>query len=401
MLSSHTEETLYGMRAIQSFCQESERATLFDGAINNALDAIKQRIRIRALLSATVIALVFTAIGVVLWIGGKDLLLGKITPGELSSFLFYALVVAGATGAISDVIGDMQRAAGATERIMDFLAISPNISSPKNPRALPSPVKGSVVFDHVTFFYPTRPDTAALNDISFCVNPGERVAIVGASGAGKSTLFELLLRFYEPQYGTITLDDVRIDECDISELRSQMGLVPQSPVIFSASIHDNIALANSHATDAEIQRAAQQAHAIEFIDRLPETFQTMVGEKGVMLSGGQKQRLAIARVFLQRAPLLLLDEATSALDANSEAAVQEAFDELMQSHTTLVIAHRLSTVLKADRILVMEHGRIIEQGTHAELLKKKGHYAKLAKMQFLNQQDPAADAKNTDVGHAV
>ncbi len=386
-LSAHVEENVSGIRTIQALSLESARKGQFNDQVGVLLNTARARIRMRALLTAIVIILVFGAIISVLWIGGKQVLDGTLSAGALSAFIFYAVVVAGAVGAISEVIGDLQRAAGATERLMELLATHPDIVSPENPAQLPTPVRGDIRFNAVTFHYPSRPDHAAVQEISLHVKPGETVALVGPSGSGKSTLFQLLLRFYDPQTGSIAIDDVAIDSLDPVALRHAIGLVPQDAIIFSANAWDNIRAGRPDASDDEVLAAARAAEALEFLESLPNGLDTFLGEKGVRLSGGQRQRLAIARAIIRNPKILLLDEATNALDAQSEHLVQQALSALMQDRTTLVIAHRLATVLEADRIVVMNGGQIEAIGTHQELLKSSSLYATLSALQFQDREN--------------
>ncbi|MEI6986830.1 MAG: ABC transporter transmembrane domain-containing protein [Rhodospirillaceae bacterium] len=389
-VGSHLEETLSAIRIVQAFCHEAIDRVRFSERVEDAFLTAMRRIRIRSFTATTVIVLVFGAIGVVLWIGGHDVVAGRISAGELSAFIIYAALVAGASGSISEVYGDLQRAAGATERLFELLTTVPDIVPPAEPVAMPVPSLGTVSFNAVRFYYPARPDHPALDDFTLDIAPGETVALVGPSGAGKSTVFQLLLRFYDPQAGSIRLDGVDVRSAHPLMVRSRLGLVSQDPVVFSGSAMDNIRYGRPEASDSEVRSAADAAHALEFLERLPEGLHTYLGEKGVRLSGGQRQRIAIARAILRNPPVLLLDEATSALDAESERAVQDALDALMKRRTTLVIAHRLATVLNVDRIVVMEQGRVVASGRHADLIREDGLYARLAALQFSADQ-PVAD----------
>uniref|UniRef100_UPI003B3AE9AD ATP-binding cassette domain-containing protein n=1 Tax=Rhodopseudomonas sp. TaxID=1078 RepID=UPI003B3AE9AD len=354
----------------------------FGVEVEQSYEAARSSTQARAILTAIIIFIVFASVVAILWVGSHDVANGTMTPGRLGQFILYAAFAASSLGQLSEVWGEVSAASGAAERLFEILRVKPEIAAPAKPRELPLPVRGDVAFDNVSFAYPTRPDYLALNGLTLSIKAGEKVAIVGPSGAGKSTLFHLLLRFYDPVAGKISLDGVPITEADPQAVRERMALVPQDSVVFAASARDNIRFGRDEASDADVERAAQQAHATEFIHRLPDGFDTKLGERGVMLSGGQRQRIAIARAILRDAPLLLLDEATSSLDAESETLVQTALQGLMRDRTTLVIAHRLATVLSCDRILVMEHGRIVEQGTHAQLVARGGLYARLAKLQF-------------------
>ena len=381
-VSVYIDEALHEIRTVQSYGHEDEDRARFGERVEQAFATAAERIRQRALLIALVMLLAFGAVGVILWIGGHDVLEGRISAGELSAFVFYAVLVAGAFGAVSEVIGDLQRAAGATERLMELLATEPQIHAPVEPQPLPVPARGEVRFERVSFSYPSRPDVPALADFSLEVRPGETVALVGPSGAGKSTVLQLLLRYYDADAGCISIDGVELRRAEPRSLRTRLALVPQDPVIFAASVRENVRYGRPGASDAEVQAACAAAYASEFIERLPEGADTFLGERGVRLSGGQRQRLSIARALLADRAVLLLDEATSALDAESELAVQQALDRIMRNRTTLVIAHRLATVQKANRIVVLDQGRVVDVGTHAELVRRGGLYARLAELQF-------------------
>lgn len=385
-------DALGAIRTVQAYTAEDWERAQTTARNESAFAAARSRIKARAALTAIVILLIFGAISVILWIGGHDVLSGRLSPGDLSAFVFYAAVVAGAVGAISEVLGDLQRAAGASERIVELLTTEAEIQAPASPAILPTPARGEVAFENVDFFYPTRPDRPSLHNLSFQVKPGERVALVGPSGAGKTTVIQLLLRFYDPQHGTVRFDGQALPTLDPVALRRPIAVVSQDPVIFAGSVFDNIRYGTPDATQAEVEAAAEAAFAADFIDRLPEGYRSELGERGVRLSGGQRQRIAIARAILRKPALLLLDEATSALDAESEQAVQKALDRLMTGCTSIVIAHRLATITGSDRILVLDQGQLIESGTHAALVASDGLYARLAALQFdAPQRRPAAE----------
>jgi ATP-binding cassette subfamily B protein len=380
--SAYAAELMGAVRTLQAYTNEKLAGTRFGTAVERAYQAAVASTRARAILTAIIIFLVFASVVIVLWVGAHDVLAGRTTPGRLGQFILYAVFAAGALSQLSDVWGELSQTAGAAERIAELLAVVPEITAPKQPVPVPATPRAEVTFDRVRFAYPARPTTFVLDGVSFAVRAGEKVALVGPSGAGKSTVFHLLLRFYDPTSGSVTFDGIPLTRADPRDVRAHIALVPQDTVIFAATIADNIRFGRPDASNREVANAADLAAASEFIARLPQGLETPVGERGVTLSGGQRQRIAIARAILREAPLLLLDEATSSLDAESEQLVQQALDRLMQGRTTLVIAHRLATVLKCDRILVMDQGHIVEEGTHQSLVAKGGLYARLARLQF-------------------
>ncbi|SOC16911.1 ATP-binding cassette subfamily B protein [Rhodobacter sp. JA431] len=380
--SGSASEALLSVQTVQAFTHEPRTRAAFSDVTEKAFGVASARITMRAVMTALVIFLVFAGIVGVLWIGARDVRAGAMTVGELVQFVIYAVMVSAAVGALSEIWGELLRAAGATERLVELLNSEDSVQDPAEPKALTLPAKGAITFDNVTFHYPSRPEMSALNTVNLSIEPGETVALVGPSGAGKTTIIQMILRFYDPETGRILIDGQDLRSLKRADFRRAIALVPQDPVIFATTARENIRFGRPDATDAEVEEAARAAHAHDFLSALPQGFDTYVGERGVMLSGGQKQRIAIARAILRDAPILLLDEATSALDAASERAVQAAFDEMRADRTTLIVAHRLATVKKADRIVVFDQGEIIAQGTHESLVAEGGLYARLARLQF-------------------
>ena len=389
-VAATVDEVIHGIRTVQAFCHEPLDSLNYDGHVDAAFAAAVKRSLVSATLTSLVMLLTFGSVGAVLWFGGQDVLAGRMSGGELSAFVFFAVLVAGSVGALSEVTGELMRAAGAAERLMELLARMPGIVTPENPQTLHVPAIGRVEFKSCSFSYPSAPENPVLHAFDLSIEAGETLALVGPSGAGKSTLMQLLLRFYDPQHGRIEFDGVDLRTADTAEIRRRIALVPQEPVIFAANARENIRYGLAGVTEDEIRAAAEAAHALEFLDRLPKGLDTYLGERGVRLSGGQRQRIAIARALVRNPVLLLLDEATSALDAESEESVQLALEALMTGRTTLVIAHRLATVRKVDRIIVLQDGKIVACGRHDQLIAQNGLYARLAALQFRDGPAPGS-----------
>lgn len=385
-VGAYVGESIQHIKTVQAYNQQGANERAFENHVESAFKVARARIWSRSILTTVVITLVFGAVAAMIWSGGQDVINGRLSAGELSAFVVYAVIVATAVGAISQVIGDLQRAAGATERLMELLHAKSDIESPSQPVPFNTPFHGDITIEALRFFYPSRPNSAAIDGLSLSVKAGTSVALVGPSGAGKSTLFELLLRFYDPQEGAISINGLNIRQLDLQTLRSKIAIVSQQPAMFTGNVRDNIRYGRPDATDEEVLAAAKAAFASDFIDELPEGYDSFLGESGIRLSGGQKQRIAIARAILKDAPILLLDEATSALDAESERKVQLALDELMKHRTTLIIAHRLATVKNVDSIVVMEAGKVVAKGSHKELLLSSPLYANLAELQFAPEE---------------
>ncbi len=395
-VGSYAGEALHAVRTVQAFNHETEDRRRFGNHVEEAFTVAERRVRQRSWLAGSAMMLAFAAVGLILWQGGHDVLAGRMSEGQLAAFVYYAVLAAGSVAALSEVAGDLMRAAGAAERLLELLAARPRVSAPPGPEPLPEPARGAVGFEEVTFRYPARPETPALAEFSLEVAPGERLALVGPSGAGKSTLLALLLRFYDPDRGSVRLDGVDLRRADPAAVRARLALVAQEPVLFTGSAAENIRYGRPEATDTEVREAAATAHCLEFLEQLPEGLGTPLGPGGIQLSGGQRQRMAIARAVLRDPAVLLLDEATSSLDADSEQRVQEALETLMAGRTTLVIAHRLATVTGADRITVLDQGRLQAVGSHRQLLRDNALYARLADLQF--REPDAADPARSAAG---